>query len=184
MASATRRRAARPRARPAQLSRDEQRRLWAPWRSAYITRSAPAEPGCVFCRARRSRDDRRVQVIHRGQHVFAILNKYPYNVGHLMIALNRHVGEFERVRPEEGAEWFQMAQDMAALLKRTVRPQGINLGINMGRIAGAGIPGHLHLHLVPRWSGDTNFMPVVGGAKVMSLSLETLYDVLMKAQRP
>lgn len=153
-------------------------RLWAPWRSAYIRAAANAPVGCVFCRVRRRRNDRVNLVIHRGAHAFVLLNRYPYNVGHLMIAPYRHTARMDRLSPEEGQELFSLAQRMIQALTRLLKPHGFNLGMNLGRLAGAGIPGHLHLHVVPRWRGDTNFMPVIGSTRVMSASLRTLYTRL------
>ena len=153
-------------------------RLWAPWRSGYITNTRKGRSICVFCRARRSRDDRAVQVLARGRRVFCLLNRYPYNVGHAMVAVSRHVGELSELTAGEQSELMQMAERMVTVMRRALRPHGFNLGINLGRTAGAGIPGHLHLHIVPRWNGDTNFMPVVGGTKVLSQSLEELYATL------
>ncbi len=162
----------------------ETQRLWAPWRTAYLRHSRGAAPkGCVFCVAKRARDDRRVQVVARGRQGFALLNRYPYNVGHLMVAPYRHVGDLVALRPDERTELFEETTRMISVLQRAVHAQGVNLGLNMGRAAGAGIPGHLHMHLVPRWVGDTNFMPVIGKTKVMSQSLDAMYDLLIRTQR-
>lgn len=156
--------------------------LWAPWRSEYM--SQLNRRGCVFCHAKRSRDDRNVHVIYRGRRVFCLLNRYPYNVGHLMIAVSRHVGNLSNLSRHEASELMQVATHMVRLLTRALRPQGFNIGVNLGRPAGAGIPGHLHMHLVPRWVGDTNFMPVLGGTKVLSESLEALYERLKRLSKP
>ena len=152
------------------------KRLWAPWRRAYLTQ--PPRRGCIFCQAKRSRDDRAALVIYRARHVFCLLNCYPYNAGHLMVAANRHVGDLARLHGREVSEWMQVTRRMVRVLQRTLRPQGFKIGVNVGRVAGAGIPGHLHLHLVPRWTGDTNFMPVTSRTKVLSESLDTLYERL------
>ena len=154
-------------------------RLWAPWRRAFIL--GPRRRGCVFCQARRSRDDRRVQVLVRGRHVFCLLNRYPYNAGHVMVAANRHVGSLDRLTPAESVELIQVAARMVTVLRGALRAHGFNVGINLGRVAGAGIPGHLHLHIVPRWIGDANFMPATRGTKVMSSSLDVLYTELRRA---
>jgi ATP adenylyltransferase len=161
---------------------DAMARLWAPWRAPYITRVRRQPAACIFCRARRGRDDRASYVLERSREAFAILNSYPYNVGHLMVCPMRHVGDFAQLTPSEGAELFAMAQAMVRRLTALVRAQGFNMGINLGRAAGAGIPGHLHLHIVPRWVGDTNFMPVVGETKVLSVALDALYDRLKAAR--
>ncbi len=155
--------------------------LWAPWRSRFITQ--PAKRGCIFCQALRSRDDRRSQVIVRRRRVFALLNRYPYNNGHVMIAPHRHVGDLLAITSSEWTEMLSVTQQVMRRLKRTVHPHGFNLGINLGRTAGAGIPGHLHLHLVPRWQGDTNFMPILTGTKVVSQSLDELYTLLTTTRR-
>jgi ATP adenylyltransferase len=147
--------------------------LWAPWRSR-LFRKRP-RGACIFCAARRSRRDRAHHVIARGRWVFALLNRFPYNNGHVMIAPYRHVGALEALRPDEWAESLAMSQRLISRLRRALRPDGFNLGVNLGRVAGAGIPGHLHLHLVPRWQGDTNFMPVIAQTKVISQSLDEVY---------
>lgn len=151
-------------------------RLWAPWRSALFVRRRV--PGCIFCAAKRASSDRRTHVVARGQAVFAILNLYPYNNGHLMIAPYRHIGSLERLSDAEWREMLSMSRTLLKRLKARLRPHGFNIGMNLGRSAGAGIPGHLHLHLVPRWNWDTNFMPILGHAKVLSQSLDALYRLL------
>ena len=162
---------------------DELKRLWAPWRRSYISGVSKPPRGCIFCLARRSRNDRGAHVLFRGKQVLVMLNRFPYNPGHLMVAPSRHVGDCEALRTGETAELFSVTQRMVRMLRRVLRAQGFNLGMNVGRVAGAGIPGHLHLHVVPRWNGDVNFMPVIGRAKVMSDSLEALYDRCARALR-
>lgn len=117
----------------------------------------------------------------RGRRVFCLLNRYPYNPGHVMVAVNRHVAELSRLTPAESAELMQAAARMTRVLTGALRAQGFNVGINLGRVAGAGIPGHLHLHIVPRWLGDANFMPATSGTKVMSSSLAVLYTEVRRA---
>ncbi len=156
----------------------EIRRLWAPWRHAYIASQGGRPRGCIFCAAKRARNDRAVQVLFRGRTVFALLNRYPYVPGHLLIAPYRHVRRLSQLTAEEAAELLLAAARMEQTLTRAMRPHGFNVGANLGRPSGAGIPGHLHLHLVPRWTGDTNFMPVIGRTRVISDSLDALYDVL------
>ncbi len=151
-------------------------RLWAPWRNQFI--AAPKSRRCIFCTAKRSRANRQHQVIARGKQVFALLNRYPYNNGHLMVAPYRHVGTLSALTPTEWNEVLRMLRSMMQRLRRTIRPHGFNLGINLGRTAGAGIPGHLHVHLVPRWNGDTNFLPILAHTKVISQSLDELYLLL------
>ena len=151
-------------------------RLWAPWRTGFITGKPPR--GCIFCQARASREDRTHWVLARSRHAFALLNLYPYNNGHLLIAPNRHIGDFEKLRSVEWTDMLTLSQRFLKRLRKQLHPQGFNLGLNLGRPAGAGIPGHLHLHLVPRWNGDTNFMPILGHTKVMSQSLAELHQLL------
>jgi ATP adenylyltransferase len=145
-------------------------RLWSPWRLAYV--SASGEPqGCVFCDAQSSPDAAPL-VLYRGASSFVILNLYPYNNGHLMVVPNRHVASLTLATPEELAEMMRLTQAAEAALTEAYRPQGINVGMNLGRPAGAGIADHMHIHVVPRWSGDTNFMSVVGGVRVLPEDLE------------
>ena len=146
------------------------KQLWAPWRLEYI-QSADEEEGCVFCRARDGADEESL-VVHRGKRAFVVLNKYPYASGHLMVAPNRHEGEFGDLEDEEALEIHQLAASGLAALAETMRPQGFNLGWNLGRIAGAGVVDHVHMHVVPRWAGDTNFMPVLADVKVLPEALE------------
>ena len=140
--------------------------------------------GCIFCDAVRRVDDRRSLLLQRGSAAFLILNAYPYSPGHLMAVVNRHVASVEDARGEELAEAIALVQTATAALRREFRPDGFNIGINQGRVAGAGIEDHLHIHVVPRWNGDTNFMPVLGEVKVLPESLETTYDRLKAALRP
>lgn len=151
--------------------------LWAPWRSDFIL--GPKPRGCIFCQAKRATAaDRQHHVLARGRHGFALLNRYPYNNGHFMVAPYRHVGDLAQLTPAEWTESLALARRLMASMRRLMRPAGFNLGMNIGRIAGAGIPGHLHLHVVPRWRGDTNFITTTGGMKVMSQSLDALHGLL------
>ena len=145
-------------------------RLWAPWRLEYI-QSADAQPGCVFCRAAAADDDEAL-ALHRGTAAFALLNKFPYSSGHLMVAPYRHVGEFGDLSDDEALEIHRLASAGLGALSASMGPQGFNLGWNLGRIAGAGVVDHVHLHVVPRWAGDTNFMPVLADVKVMPEHLD------------
>lgn len=151
-------------------------RLWAPWRLAYI--KSPKLRGCFLCRYARARDDRRNLVVRRGDTCLCTINLFPYNNGHLMVAPRRHVGRIDRLAPAEWSELWAMTREMVLLIEKKLRPHGFNVGLNLGRPAGAGLPGHLHVHIVPRWSGDTNFMPVLGDTKILPMSLEALYDLL------
>ncbi len=155
-------------------------RLWAPWRHRYLVQRGRRR--CFFCAATRSAADRRHRVIARSHKAFALLNLYPYNNGHLLIAPSRHVGRFEGLTVQEWTDILRLSQRLVGRLRSALGAQGFNLGANLGRTAGAGVPGHFHLHLVPRWRGDTNFMPVVAKTKIVSQSLDELYRLL--ADRP
>jgi len=152
-------------------------RIWAPWRGDYVTGTDQPD-GCLFCRQGQPGDDAARQVLFRGRDCFVLLNRYPYNSGHLMIAPYRHTADFPGLNPGESAELLKLAQDSVRVLAARMKPQGFNLGFNLGRSAGAGVADHLHLHVVPRWEGDTNFMPVLGGTRVMPQSLEEVYGLL------
>ena len=150
--------------------------LWAPWRLGYLVRTKKGSSrGCLFCRLPRSKADAKNHLLTRGRTGFSVLNRFPYNSGHLLIAPYRHVSRLERLTPEEWLDLLKLSKDALGRFKRVMSPQGYNLGINLGRAAGAGIPGHLHLHIVPRWVGDTNFMPIVADLRVMSQSLDSVY---------
>ncbi len=140
-------------------------RLYSPWRHAYVTRS-PDEAGCVFCDALAS-DEGRALIVAEGPTCFVILNLYPYNSGHLMIVPRRHVGTLAALDTDELAELGSLTRDAEIALTEAYQPQGLNVGMNLGRPAGAGVLDHLHVHLVPRWTGDTNFMSVVGNVRVL-----------------
>jgi ATP adenylyltransferase len=155
------------------------RQLWAPWRLEYI-QSADEQEECVFCFAP-GRDDDAGLVLHRGKHAFVLLNRYPYASGHLMVAPYRHEGAFGRLLPEEALEIHQLAATGVSVLEAAMAPQGFNLGWNLGRVAGAGIVDHVHQHVVPRWAGDTNFMPVLADVKVMPEALEATRRKLAEA---
>jgi len=141
------------------------KQLWAPWRLEYI-QAADEQDECLFCAAWHA-DDEAALVVHRGQEAFVLLNKFPYASGHVMVAPRRHAADFAELAGEEVVELHRLAAQALAALAETYAPQGFNLGWNLGRIAGAGVVGHVHLHVVPRWAGDTNFMPVLADVKVM-----------------
>jgi ATP adenylyltransferase len=142
----------------------------------------PATPdGCIFCDALTSGDDRGNLVLLRGPKAFLILNKYPYASGHVMAAVNRHVGSLEETASEEIGQVMEFVQAAVRALGHAYAPEGFNVGLNQGRAAGAGVPKHLHIHVVPRWSGDVNFMPVVSDTRVLPESLDTTYDRLLAA---
>jgi ATP adenylyltransferase len=140
-------------------------RLWSPWRSQYVTSEAN-DDGCLFC-SKVSEDDSGAGILFRGRRVFVMLNAYPYNSGHVMVAPARHVGEPSELEPAESHELTDVTFAAVEVMRSALRPHGFNIGMNLGRVAGAGVPGHLHVHVVPRWGGDTNFMPVVGETKVL-----------------
>jgi ATP adenylyltransferase len=141
------------------------KQLWAPWRLEYIKQADELE-GCVFCLAAAGPDEETL-VVHRGETAFVLLNKFPYSSGHLMVATYRHLGEFGALSDEEALETHRLAAQGMAALDATYAPQGYNAGWNLGRVAGAGVVDHVHLHVVPRWAGDTNFMPVLADVKVI-----------------
>ncbi|MBI5710099.1 MAG: HIT domain-containing protein [Candidatus Eisenbacteria bacterium] len=149
---------------------------------AYIQR-ARQPAGCLFCRARRARSDRPSLVLVRRPHALLMLNRFPYNPAHLMVAVARHVAEFHELTPAERADLLDLTGLAERALAAEYHPHGVNYGANVGRVAGAGYPGHLHLHLVPRWVGDTNFMPTIAGARVLPESLARTWARLRKAIR-
>ncbi|HHW43223.1 HIT domain-containing protein [Desulfofundulus thermobenzoicus] len=154
-------------------------RLWAPWRTEYIGKDKGE--GCIFCEKLASTEDEANYLLLRGEKTFVILNLYPYNNGHLLIAPKRHVGELLDLSEEELLELGQMTRRMVSLLRSAFNPDGFNIGVNLGKVAGAGIPGHFHIHVVPRWNGDNNFMPVLGDVRVISEGLDTTYRKLKEA---
>ncbi|HEY7195878.1 MAG TPA: HIT domain-containing protein [Gaiellaceae bacterium] len=155
------------------------RRLWAPWRLEYV-QSADEETGCLFCRAADA-DDAEALVVHRGDGAIVLLNKYPYASGHLMVAPLRHTGDLASLTDDEALAIHRLAGTALAVLGETMHPHGYNLGWNLGRVAGAGVVDHVHLHVVPRWAGDTNFMPVLADMKVMAEALESTRTKLAAA---
>jgi ATP adenylyltransferase len=151
--------------------------LWTPWRYQYIKSAIAGEqPECIFCDAAKCTDDARTLVVHRGVSSFVILNRFPYTVGHLMIVPYKHAAELAGLDPATLAEMMQLAQRTETAFKSLYKPEGINLGMNLGRAAGAGVLGHLHLHTLPRWTGDANFMTVTGETRVLAEELSTTYE--------
>ena len=153
-------------------------KLWAPWRINYISHKIKTK-GCLFCQAKKS--NTRDYVIFKTKKSICLLNIYPYNNGHLLISPLRHTADIDLLDEEEILDMFKSLKRAKKLLKKVLKPQGYNLGFNLGRYAGAGITGHLHLHVVPRWAGDINFMPVTGNSKVISQSLRELFRLLKNA---
>lgn len=160
--------------------------LWAPWRMAYINQpTLAADSGCFLCAyAEHPELDEQNLVLARGERCFVVMNRYPYNNGHLMIAPYAHVPTIEELDPPTLTETMVLAQRCLAAFRASMRPDGYNMGINQGRVAGAGLADHVHYHLVPRWDGDTNFMPVLGNVKVMPDFLENTYRLLRAALLP
>ncbi|MFZ5799995.1 MAG: HIT family protein [Candidatus Omnitrophota bacterium] len=153
-------------------------RLWAPWRIRYI---CAKNPGCIFCKAAKSHHDNKDFVLERGRFGFSVLNLFPYNNGHIMVAPLRHVANLESLKGEEAQDLSRLVISAKQKLEHCLNPDGYNIGLNLGRVAGAGFPGHLHIHIVPRWRGDTNFMSAVADTKVISQSLKELYQKLTNA---
>ena len=153
--------------------------LWSPWRLEYLT--APEMEGCIFCHAAESKVDRENLVLFRGERAFLILNRYPYNNGHFMSVPYNHVPSLEDLDPSTLTEMMLLVNRGLAALRACMRPDGFNVGVNLGRIAGAGVADHVHVHAVPRWAGDTNFMPVVGDMRVVPQTWLQTYDDLKSA---
>jgi len=154
--------------------------LWTPWRYRYIA-DASKDDRCIFCDALGADDDRNTLIVLRGARNFIILNRYPYTSGHVMVVPYEHVADLSAVDPATLSEMMTLTQRVQSALARTYHPEGYNLGMNLGRAAGAGVIGHLHLHVLPRWGGDANFMTVVGETRVEPEDLATTYDRLHKA---
>jgi len=154
--------------------------LWTPWRYAYVSGTERAA-GCVFCEAAKEKDDAKARIVHRGGHCFVILNTYPYTPGHVMIVPYTHLDEFLILKPKAAYEMIALSQRMETLLRKLYRPDGINLGMNIGKAAGAGIAGHIHMHVLPRWVADANFVSVVGETRVLPETLEVTWQKLRQA---
>ena len=154
-------------------------RLWAPWRLDYIKGPKPDE--CIFCTGPEAGDDAAKYIVRRGEHCFAMLNAYPYNNGHLMISPYRHVPAVEELDEAELLELMTLTQRSLRVLHDVYAPEGFNMGVNQGKVAGAGVEHHVHLHIVPRWGADTNFMPVIGDTRVLPQSLDDSYRDLTRA---
>ena len=155
------------------------KKLWAPWRGKYV--KLENLKGCIFCDKPRLGKDRKSYILKRSRHSFSMLNIYPYNNGHLMVAPFRHVNDLSKLTKAETQDLMELLKQTKKILDKTLKPQGYNIGLNIGRIAGAGYESHIHMHIVPRWSGDTNFMPILTDTKVMPQALDDLYKQLKKA---
>jgi ATP adenylyltransferase len=157
-------------------------RIWAPWRLAYVKDAAKdKEEECIFCAKPAAEDDEATLIVHRGEHSFVILNLFPYTNGHLMVAPYEHIGRIQELPPETVAEMMAFGQLAMSRLEDVYSPHGFNVGFNQGRVAGAGVEHHIHMHVVPRWGGDTNFMPVIADTRVMPQTLEQSYEALKGA---
>ena len=155
--------------------------LWAPWRMTFIAPKTPQSQECIFCTQPAEHRDEENHILYRGEHCYMMLNRYPYNNGHLMIAPFQHAGTIEKLSAETLAELMAQAQLALKALRFAMKPDGFNMGINEGKVAGAGFADHVHLHVVPRWNGDTNFMPVIAEIKVMPEHLDLAYQQLKEA---
>ncbi len=155
-------------------------RLWSPWRFTYIRKATP-EAACVFCAKLAENQDRENYIVFRGEYNFVLLNLYPYTNGHLLIAPYEHVATLEGADAETLAEMMKLMRQCEQHLRSIYNPKGINLGMNIGESAGAGVAGHIHMHMLPRWPGDANFMTVVGETRVLPETLETTYEKMLTA---
>lgn len=155
-------------------------RIFAGWRMRYVA-NATKTSGCLFCALKKKGDDRSRWILERGTKAFLVLNAFPYNSGHVMVAVNRHVGSIAALTPAERADVWRLLDRAERALTRVYRPEGMNVGINLGRAAGAGVDGHLHVHVVPRWNGDTNSMTTVGETRVLPEDLTATYDRMATA---
>jgi ATP adenylyltransferase len=154
-------------------------RIWAPWRLAYVKdASKDSDQECIFCAKPAAGDDEANLIVHRGERCFVILNLFPYTNGHLMVAPYEHVAALPELDPETLAEMMSLTQRAMRVLEQRYEPHGYNVGFNQGRVAGAGVEHHIHMHVVPRWGGDTNFMPVLGDTRVMPQTLSDSYAAL------
>ncbi len=156
--------------------------LWTPWRYAYIT-AADRAPGCIFCDKIAENDDRKNFIVHRGEHCFVILNAFPYTSGHVMVVPYAHLDQLVKVPTGAAHEMMDLSQRMEDTLRKVYNAEGVNLGMNIGKCAGAGIAGHVHMHVLPRWTADANFVSVVGETRILPETLETTYEKITEALR-
>ena len=153
--------------------------LWAPWRLEYIEGLKDDKEGCVFCDLLKEKNDRKGLVLYRGKKAYVVLNRFPYSSGHLMVVTNEHTVDVSSLSPETNHEVMHLVGESMTILSESVHAQGFNCGLNLGQLAGAGIRSHFHFHVVPRWPGDTNFLPVIGDVKTVPEYLEQTYDKLI-----
>ncbi len=151
--------------------------LWTPWRYSYLSTAGKAA-SCIFCDLQRSDDDRKALIVHRGEFNFIVLNAYPYTSGHSMIVPGEHLDQLHKLPPSAATEMMKLAQRLEAVLLEVYQADGVNLGMNVGRAAGAGVAGHIHMHVLPRWIADSNFMTVIGEARMLPELLDTTYQRL------
>lgn len=151
---------------------------WTPWRGQYIKSSSDQDEGCVLCVAYQANRDAEKLVLYRGEYAYVLMNLYPYNPGHLMVAPYEHTADFANLEAPVATEIMALGQRCTAVLQAEMQPHGFNLGMNLGRVSGAGVDQHLHLHVVPRWNGDTNFMPLIGGVKLIPEAIDDTYAAL------
>ena len=152
------------------------KKLWAPWRMEYILSKKTKD--CIFCIGKEATNDKERLILYRSSFSFVIMNRYPYNNGHLMVAPFRHLSDMEDLNGDDALDMFLVLQKSIAVLRGCMKPEGFNIGVNIGKVGGAGIEDHLHIHIVPRWNGDTNFMPVLGDVRVIPEHLQETYDKL------
>lgn len=155
--------------------------IWSPWRYRYVTKAAPPTGGCIFCEKIAGQDDAETLVVHRGLHNYVVLNLYPYSNGHVMVVPYEHTGSLAAAKPETAREMMELIQKTERILRSVYGAPGINIGMNLGESAGAGVAGHIHMHLLPRWPGDANFMTVVGETRVHIEELAQTYQKLRLA---
>jgi ATP adenylyltransferase len=154
--------------------------LWTPWRYAYIS-NADKATGCIFCAAPKAQDDQETRIVYRGKRCYVILNTFPYTNGHVMIVPYAHLDELQKLPAESATEMIVLTQRMEGVLRDLYRPDGLNLGMNIGKAAGAGVAGHIHMHILPRWVADANFMSVVGETRVLPETLDVTWEKIRAA---
>ncbi len=154
--------------------------LWTPWRYAYVSATEKTF-GCVFCEAPKEKDDEKARIVYRGEYCYVILNAYPYTPGHVMVVPYAHLDELQKLPSDAASEMMRLSQRMETVLRELYRPDGINLGMNIGKAAGAGIAGHIHMHVLPRWVADANFVSVVGETRVLPETLDVTWGRMREA---
>jgi len=154
--------------------------LWTPWRYAYVS-TAEKTTGCIFCDLVKAGDDEKVHIVYRGRHCYLILNTFPYTPGHTMIVPYAHLDELQKLPAEAAHEMMDLSQRMETVLRQLYDPDGVNLGMNIGKAAGAGVAGHIHMHVLPRWVADANFISVVGETRILPETLEVTWKRMREA---